>query len=138
MCIWPRFRALLLVTFLSTAVAGCAGSDGRIPIEGTVTYKGQPVPGGTIQFIPRDATRGTREGALLHEGQYALPPKNGLFPGTYHVSISSVQSGTPAADAPPGAPRGGKQLLPEKYNTKSQLRIEVTPTAEHVFNFNLE
>jgi hypothetical protein len=132
-------RALLAVA-LTLVVLGCEGSNGRIPIRGTVTYKGTPLAHGTITFSPKDSAKGMIEGAPITDGKYALPADKGLLPGSYHVAVSATdaQDGKPAEDVAPGAPRRSKELLPERYNTKSTLSIEVTATGKRDFDFPLD
>jgi hypothetical protein len=122
------------------ALAGCGETRQRIPIEGTVTYQGKPLAHGTISFVPKDAGTGTLEGALVTDGKYAFAPKTGLFPGAYHVSVSAPDftGPAPAPGAAPGRPRRARELLPERYNKKSTLTIEVSPTGKREFDFTLE
>jgi hypothetical protein len=122
------------------APAGCGGAAQRLPIHGTVTYKGQPLAAGTITFTPKadGPLERTMEGALITDGKYAIPADKGLFPGSYHVSISAVEpSGKPPGGAP-GGPRRSKELLPERYNTQSTLSIDVDAKGKREFDFPLE
>jgi len=48
---------LLLPALLSVLGCGGSGQDGRMPLNGSVTYDGQPVPYGDIVFTP-DGSKG--------------------------------------------------------------------------------
>jgi hypothetical protein len=125
--------------FCAAALTGCAASNDRVAIHGTVTYKGTPLKAGTVTFSPKEQTKGTMEAAAITEGKYALPADKGLFPGTYAVSISSPDTkGAPAGDAVPGAPRHARELLPERHNTKSTRTIELSAGGTREFNFDLD
>lgn len=130
----------ILPVLLTLAATGCGVSSERIPIAGTVKYKGQPVATGTITFAPRDNTKGTIEGAPIAEGKYAFPSGKGLLPGAYSVAISAsdAPAAEPAPDTAPGAPRRFKEIIPERYNKKSKLSIEVSSTGKREFNFDLD
>jgi hypothetical protein len=131
------FRAVALLC--AAALTGCAASNDRIAIHGTVTYKGGPVQAGTVTFSPKEQTKGTMEAATITDGKYALPSGKGLFPGTYLVSVSSPDTkGAPAGDAPPGASRHARELIPERHNKKSTRTIEVSAGGTREFNFDLD
>ncbi len=57
----PRFMvAALLMGWCAVMLTGCGKVEGpeRFPVEGTVTYEGQPVPSGLLVLEP-DPTRGS-------------------------------------------------------------------------------
>jgi hypothetical protein len=136
-----KHAAGLAVAALTLMMIGCDRGPTRIPIKGTVTYKGTPVAEGTIVFIPKEAAKGTQEAAPISGGQYAIPAANGLMVGEYHVSVSAPAEpvSKPAPDTPPGVPkRSYKELLPEHYNRDSKLSIDVTADGKRVFDFQLD
>ncbi|WP_425613643.1 hypothetical protein NA78x_003478 [Anatilimnocola sp. NA78] len=106
-------------------VCGC-GSDtgGRLPVAGTVTFQGQPLKTGSIEF---SSAGGERGGASIVDGAYSIPPMSGLLPGTYTVRVSSITS---SAEAPamPGESaaieKANKDQIPAEFNTKSKLTYE--------------
>jgi hypothetical protein len=128
------------------AVAGCGGGGAaddrpRQEVSGTVTLDGRPLASGSIQFQPSSAQEGVVAGALITDGKYSIPRDQGLVPGTYSVSISSVESSSP----PPGPPgpsgppsQGPQDLVPAKYNTQSTLTIKVEPGNARPFDFALQ
>jgi hypothetical protein len=127
------------------ALAGCGGGVAtddrpRQAISGTVTLDGRPLATGSIQFQPASAQESVVAGAIITDGKYSIPRDQGLVPGTYSVSISSVESSSP----PPGPPgpsgppsQGPQDLVPAKYNTQSTLTVKVEPGNAKPFDFAL-
>lgn len=82
----------LLVVGLASAAIGCGGSDGptRLPITGTVTFRGQPVTSGIVCFTP-DAKRGNHgpQGvARIVEGKFTTSDRGkGAVSGPQIVEI---------------------------------------------------
>jgi hypothetical protein len=122
-------------------VSGC-GNRGpvRHEITGTVTYKGEPVEEGVIDFEPQDG-QASKDGASIIKGEYRIPKDKGLLPGKYKVSIvigdGTVGTGDASPDAPP-RPRGatpGKERAPPEFNVKSTLIREVTADGPNKFDF---
>jgi hypothetical protein len=128
-----------LVLALYLLASGCAPSNplGAVPVTGKVTYKGQPVEGATVSFIPegdaRPATAITAAGGVYRLMTLDTP---GAMPGPYTVVVRKTEippdtaQGVSMEDAvklnnrpPPPL----KELLPAKYGdaTKSPLKFEV-------------
>jgi hypothetical protein len=147
----PFITGLAALSF-AWITTGC-GDDlkARYPVSGKVTYKGQPVPKGTISFSPVD---GAGEGAYgeVVAGSYRLTtytPGDGAVPGRYRVSIASAEAVTPKAafDTNPNATpeaavakaqRTAKHHIPVKYASSdaSGLTAEVKATS-NIVNFEL-
>ena len=130
--VWP-----LAMTAL--ALSGCDRGPSRIPVQGVVTYKGNNLANGWITFVPADAEKGTQESARITDGKYELPAANGLMPGSYRVAITATEAAaTPAPNVPPGAPKRGKDVLPDEFNRDSDLSIDVPATGQRDFDFHLK
>jgi len=138
---------VLCLTFLFI-MAGCRGSDnqlGRQRISGKVSLDGKPVVTGSIQFssLP-GASQEIFSGCLIKDGSYSLPEMGGLPPGEYRVSISSAAPSAPVSSDPEEAMKAAEnpattpELIPEKYNSKSELTIEVEKSGKSVFDFDLK
>ncbi|MCC6417604.1 MAG: hypothetical protein IT429_05085 [Gemmataceae bacterium] len=123
---------------------GCrSGTAPLTQVQGKVTYRGQPVQGGTIVFAP-DVSRGARGelacAEIQQDGSYTL--KTGDLPGAtvgWHVvTISSV--------LPPGQPPLGQpyavppSVLPTRYRDPrfSGLACEVSADRPNTINFQLD
>lgn len=124
------------------ACAGCNRGNGLDlqEISGNVSWNSQPLDNGTIQFSPV-ATDGLAGGSVIAEGKYLIPRQKGLPPGKYAVRISAAdpKSGVPrsSAHAPGDESPPLKELLPERYNSKSELSVEVKSGGGNTFNFEL-
>ncbi len=78
-------------------IAGCGDDSGlaqRYPVRGTVSYKGAPLPEGTISFKPTssDDPNARAASGVIKDGSYELTTAtegDGALPGKYAVTISS-------------------------------------------------
>lgn len=135
-------RALALV-FLIVAVtlAGCAASGPeRHKVSGSVQFRGRPLEKGLISFVPEDPARGEFATLPINGGKYETPASNGLLAGKYKVLISSPagEMKPPGPDDPPGISGIQKDLIPARYNEKSDLTREVKAGDPNVFDFELK
>jgi hypothetical protein len=134
-CDKRRFTSLLVVAAFGVA-AGCSGATDdfpREPVSGTVTLDGQPLANGTITFSPTGASHDGEGmgggGDTIKNGKFSLGRDVGLLPGTYNVAIYA--SDKPSERTKPAQAAGGKpaelakELIPEKYNSKSELKAEI-------------
>ncbi len=89
--------ACFLLTLLTPAVAllGCSEDNplGRRALHGVVSYQGQPVDYGAIQFMPDDLQHGVSSGGMIEDGKYQLKLSQGRPAGSYQVMISSPDRG---------------------------------------------
>jgi hypothetical protein len=124
---------------------GCSDNPrGLQPISGTVTLKGKPVAEGMLDFWPvggsSTGANYTRAGAVIHDGNYDIPRKDGLVPGKYKVSISAPDKlHKLGGDELPGptSSRTSKDLIPPEYNLKTKLEVEVRKDQTNKFDFNI-
>jgi hypothetical protein len=123
-------------------LCGCGGGNelGRHAISGTVTFQGQPLDHGLIEFSPAAMADGVQSGSAIADGKYEIIEDYGLPPGKYKVVISSAGPGSAPRpiDSPGDAPPPSPERIPAKYNAKSELIIDVTPESDGVFNFDLK
>src|SRR5262249_22827085 len=122
--VWPTLLLALLPT-------GCSRGPTR-GVTGEVSYKGEPIQSGSIEFIQIEGTGGPSVGALIKDGKYEVPAAKGpLADGTYRVKLVSVKN---TGKFPPG-PRYPKSapihvdIIPEEYNFKSKLQVKIDPNA---------
>jgi hypothetical protein len=141
----PRNRCCgsILASIGLLTLIGCGEDDGigkRYPVKGVVTLQGEPVPKGTVNFMPDEAGGRSAAGDLKDDGSYSattLTPGDGMLPGKYKVSITAIEIDLTKVHGKPGglyrtdlinkAPR--KLLVPKKYESPatSGLTIEVKP-----------
>jgi hypothetical protein len=73
-----------------------------------------------------------------------VPKSHGLGSGTYEVRISSGERGTDIRKQLDPEQAGGepypiaRERIPARYNTKSELRIEVKASGPFTFDFDLK
>ncbi|MBN9122237.1 MAG: hypothetical protein J0I06_24375 [Planctomycetes bacterium] len=96
-----RFFAGLMLVGLSF---GCGGSGSSV--SGTVTFNGQPVESGNINFIPADG-KGAPVGGEIKGGKYTV---RNVTPGKNKVVVTAYSSGegTSSMDAGIQAAKSGK------------------------------
>ncbi len=110
---------LLFLGLALLLIAGCSNSEAPyvpelVPVTGTLTYKGQPIPGAIVAFHPADATD-FAEAAFAEtdsQGRFSLLMQDygsGAMPGDHVVTVMR--------------PTGG---IPEKYKTKQSTPIRAT------------
>lgn len=126
--------AMLPVVAILLAVAGCSPSAGagRQVVTGRVTFGGQPVPRGRIEFEP-DAARGNRGPvgvAEIVDGRYKTSRRFGAVTGPQVVRITG-SDGVPRALAEGWTDPNGTPLFEEHVET-----IDVTGAGAS-FDFNV-
>jgi hypothetical protein len=151
-----RVAAAFIGMGLVFLVLGCGDNTGlpkRYPVSGTVTYKGQPVEKGTINFV-HTAQDGRDASGTIQNGKYSLTTAtqdDGALPGSYKVVVISVDVDTKglAAESHGGqfrhgsdemikATKSAKPLVPSKYSLAdtSGLTAEVKAQS-NTFDFPL-
>jgi hypothetical protein len=131
---------------------GCDSGPPIAPVVGTVTYKGQPVPEGTVTFYPQAGGR-PAVGQIQSDGSYNLAylkPGDGAVLGAYKVAIESrrVTNVAPgpksfteelaAEGAPPPPPVKVEWLVPEKYSSAESSGLTATvEDKSNVIDFKL-
>ena len=87
----------LLLVAATFAFVGCGPKISRCVLSGTVTTDGEPVPVGTVLFIPENPDPKLQvagSSADIVDGKYQLSPETGLVPGKYKVQRSKGSGGT--------------------------------------------
>ena len=107
---------------------GCAksGELPTAPVTGKVTYKGKPVPNGTVMFVPEKGPAAT--GEIGTDGTYTLTTyskNDGAVLGKHKIAVTALadMSGRMPEDRNPLPP----PIVPEKYldQDKSGLTREI-------------
>jgi hypothetical protein len=118
--------AALSVAFI--ALAGCEGTD-LTPVSGTVTVDGQPIQQGSIQFAPVDG-KAPSEAAAIEGGKFSAS----LRRTNYRVQIFAPKV-TKLAKTDEKGPSDAsivEELLPPRYNVRSELTLNVTAPKDDV------
>ncbi len=131
-------RRWFLALALMFVVAGCSAQDytgaKRVPVSGTVTFDGKPIPYGVISFLPGGEDQRGASGPI-QQGKYSIEEKYGPNIGRYKVSILGYPEVPTGFDGPEGASAeemyddGGtdmkEQMLPRRYNFQTTLEVDV-------------
>jgi hypothetical protein len=107
------------------AVAGCSSQESLPVVEGAVTLDGQPLESGLIRFVPVDGLTPTAD-ATITGGKYSAQ----VPAGEKQVSISAPKVvGQQKMYDTPDSPTADivDELLPAKYNAKTELVFKVVP-----------
>lgn len=146
------------ISILAVLLAGCSatnsidyGKISLVDVSGTVTLDGQPLAAAVITF--EDPATGNFSFARTDaSGQYTLQfdsEKDGVTPGNKVVRLSTTRSilglrgeeGEETGESPSeGSAKPAdrqQELVPDCYNTKSKLNVEIT-TASGTVDFDLK
>src|SRR5262249_26962492 len=143
-----RFTIVLGVSAI-VIVCGCSGDDSglgrRYQVTGKVTYKGAPVPHGTITFVPTKPPppEGRAATGEIKDGSYSLSTtgnQDGALPGDYNIAVIATEMDLASAVSP-GAQGGmihqgdaahlnaiknAKKLIPDKYGVSETSGLKAT------------
>jgi hypothetical protein len=102
-------------------MVGCGG-DGKVPIQGTATWNGQPIEIGYVELQPTD-NEGQFASAEIREGKFTLRTSPG--PRRVKVTASRQIGEIPPSDRIPNPEPIMHQYLPSQFNTQSELETEI-------------
>jgi hypothetical protein len=134
--------AVILVNAL-VVLAGCSGEDSRYPVEGSVTFDGKPVDGGTIDFFPAESTQGdiskrVKAHGDIQGGKYALESDKRPNAGKYRVEITWYKkTGKKISNDPPNMIDETIQVIPKLYNVQSTTIVEIKSGANS-FSYDMK
>jgi hypothetical protein len=140
--------ALCAAVAIAVPLSGCGGGNGLKlqKVSGVITFDGQPLTKGNVQFTP-DSSKGTRgpmaTGAIGSDGKFTLTtatPGDGAPVGFYKVSVNCWDEGPAFDPNNPKPPTPAKSLIPERYadDSSSGLTAEVKAGAKNEFTFELK
>jgi len=120
--------------FASALLAcGCSSGSNLLPVAGSVTVDGKPLPVGSVAFQPQagagDANQEVPVGKIV-EGKYELTThgKKGAPPGKYKVVVVSNNF---SGDNPP-KPTGGTMPVPKSFINVKYSTAATTPLSLEV------
>ena len=136
----PALAIVVTSCLLLVASSGCGPKTDRLQISGDISLDGSPLDQGAIEFLLNEGEKLLSSGAVIKDGKFFIPREKGLPPGTYHLSISSADTEGPKVLSAPRQ-QGGipvyRDRIPSKYNSDSQETIEVTPSGDNHFVFDI-
>ena len=106
---------------LSLTLTGCS-DNGLVKVAGEVTVDGSPLDCGTISFYSESG--GPTAGTVITAGKYST----NVSRGRKRVEILGYKTVRQTPVAGPGSPMIDihEQILPQRYNTTTELACEVT------------
>jgi len=125
--------ALLVIPFLATlSASGCSkpGRPGYHTVTGRVTFDGQPLANGFVQFVPVDSKTSPESGRIAN-GLYRLESKAGK------VSVHILSTRLTGKMDPVMGTAIEEMFIPERYNSKSELKADVVADKANSIDFNL-
>lgn len=134
-------RSLLFALPLLFCLVGCG--DPLVPVSGKVTLDDKPLANASVVFEPI-STSG-KAGVSSHgktdtNGEFSLSSATsdtkGAVVGKHRIRITAFDKDAPASNA--DSSKVPKQLVPEKYNSKSEEFFEVPAGGTKDANFNLK
>ena len=100
---------------------GCSASKTHGIVNGTVTLDGKPLQEGTVRFVPTEGDSQTAS-AIITDGQFVAEVPVGVVRIEYSapkvLGKQRMMEGSPEVDIV-------GELLPERYNIRSQLIMNV-------------
>ena len=138
MALQKKFQFWVMVLLPISLLVGC-GDSGRFPIKGSVKFDGTPVKKGYIVILPMPGTEGPAAGSDIIDGTFNVSAEKGVFEGHFKVEIKGWrESKKMTEDFVTGEKYADPvQFLPAKFNTKSELTMDVEADKES-YDFNLE
>lgn len=156
-----------LMAAVSCLTTGCSKGTNlpTVSVSGTVTYKGQPLDGAEVGFVPTSPDGKPANAVTDPQGNFTLQTYlggtkqvSGAMPGDYTVVIRKEEHASAGNGPPPpadpeelrkqmqqrssgqsNAPPGPKLLTPEKYSAtaSSPFKATVKPSGNEPFKFEL-
>ena len=134
--------AIRLTAFgvLMAMCAGCGGAPETTAVSGGVTFDGEPVAEGQVAFEPQSG--GRMAYAVISGGKYATAKDRGVEPGRYLVRITASRPSGKLAEEDSfirdeASAVVNEQFIPAKYNSASELTVEIKPGESAVHDFEL-
>jgi hypothetical protein len=124
-----------LIVLLGFALLIAVGCSSKGSVNGKVTFKGKPLPGGTVTFTPDAGGGGGSADINPQDGTYKI---ENLPRGAMKVTVKPYQS-TAMRSGPSGAPKDMmakmKSHLPEGVEMKAPGDVEKESGAKAVKDF---
>lgn len=140
-----RSGRLAFLLCVAVIVSGCSGGGAKpatIKVRGKVTYNGQPVTEGTVNFVPASAKSGGPThpalGTIKPDGTYEVSSfggTRGIVPGEYVVTVQTFGD---ISLENPQAPRSSKTPLKYADPNTSDLRATIPANQRGALELNFE
>jgi hypothetical protein len=137
-------RSRWVAGFVLLLAAGCGG--GVAPVSGRVTLEGRPLANARVTFQPvareKDTDPGPGSTALTDaDGRFTLRVvgrnANGAVVGRHRVRIVAYAGGAVPTVTDDSNPRLPPQVVPARYNSATELFLDVPAGGTSTADFNL-
>ncbi|WP_052299353.1 hypothetical protein [Rubinisphaera brasiliensis] len=129
----PCFPRLLLsfvcCVGLMVLMAGCGSANGpeRAAVSGTVTFNGDPIQTGSIQFVPVEGVVGKPVSAPISNGEFSLSSGEGPAVGMNKVVINATRkTGKQKKNIMGEMEDEIEDFIPARYNAQTELQVEIS------------
>jgi hypothetical protein len=130
-----RAIGIILLGSLPWFAAGCGG---RQSLEGKVLLDDRPLELGYINFRPLSDAQGPPIGGPIENGWYSIRPAS-VLKGPFRVEITALGKTGKKGLSETGVLMDLEgQVLPDRYNAKSTLRVDIEPYKRNKFPFSLK
>ena len=131
--------AVLLISLATNL--GCDRADARRNRTwGKVSYDGQAIEKGFIDFEPIEGNRGPQSSGVITHSRYDIPKKQGPFGGLHRVEVTAYHfTGRQVRNMGGDLIDYDDNFIPEKFfGMDSVLTVEIDPGGKNEHNFSLE
>lgn len=130
---WRVVGRGILALLMGVGLWGCGGKPGPVLVQlsGTILFEGQPIPPGTLTFVPKEGKGPTATGTVADAGRFTVSthsPGDGIPPGVYRIRVESWET-PPTMGGPPA-----KSAVPERYTNlnTTDLTLDVPNEKEQI------
>jgi len=128
-----RLFSGLLVICLGSGCWSSSTEIKRYKIDGNVTFNGQTIPGGTIEFEPdpEKGNRGPMSKAIFQDSRYSIDTRRGIIGGAYIVRINGYSAPIDGDDGPGTAtpmPLFAEHVISLELPAKNSTQVFDVPT----------
>lgn len=131
----PSWRAILIAAAVCLPSVSCGSKEAKhLPLyraNGSVSYKGEPLPNAVVYFLPIDEQKDLDgktpvpfpRGMTQSDGTFAVTtfkPNDGLPPGEYRMTVFCPNQSAPPVDGE------YPELLPSRYQDPNKSGLDAT------------
>jgi hypothetical protein len=130
----PVQLGLLAWALVGAFVCTGCGTGDRCSLRGVVKFNGELLPEGDVRLDPVNHPEAARASAHVEAGKFEISQGAGMLAGVYRVAVYAVRP-TGRKVVSRESLNGRKieriiqeeQYIPERYNRRSKLHIELVP-----------
>lgn len=134
-------RSLGLPMLLAVVLAGCSSGDKLAKAGGTVTYRGKPIAGANVVFIPDVGSPAIASTDDFGAFSWTTQGSPGALIGSGKVAITATEKYEFKSEeqmASKDLQKMGRSLIPIKYGRAETSGLAVTVNADGNNNFQIE